>query len=154
MPEKRSIALQPLSREHHFALLLVWKIEQGLKFNIELNRITKYVKWFSDKYLIPHFEEEEKIVFPLLEIKHSLVIQARNEHEKLMNLLKNEVLSSPQLIDFATLLKDHIRFEERILFNEIQDNANKNALENLKLNATNIVFQDNLSDEFWLKKNL
>ena len=41
-PIKRSQALIQFSREHHFGLLLVWKMRQGLKENIEPIRISDY----------------------------------------------------------------------------------------------------------------
>ncbi len=42
-PQKRHIALQPLSREHHQGLLLSWKIRKGLSRKIEFDRIQNYV---------------------------------------------------------------------------------------------------------------
>lgn len=36
---KRTKALQPLSRDHHHGLLLCWKIRQGIKLNVEPERI-------------------------------------------------------------------------------------------------------------------
>lgn len=42
-PIKRHTALKPLSREHHHGLLLSWKIREGLKRNIEIPRIKKYI---------------------------------------------------------------------------------------------------------------
>jgi len=40
-PIKRNEALKPLSRDHHHGLLLCWKIRQGIKLNIEPERIKK-----------------------------------------------------------------------------------------------------------------
>lgn len=66
MPEKRDRTLIPLSREHHFALLLCWKINEGIKLGVSADRISIYVKWFCDNYLLKHFKEEEDLLFPLL----------------------------------------------------------------------------------------
>ena len=46
-------------------------------------------------------------------------------------------------------LKDHIRFEERILFNEIQDAATSQQLNLIEKNRPEEKFEDNLSDVFW-----
>jgi len=47
VPIKRSIALQPLSREHHHGLLLCWKIRTGLKKGIDIDRIKNIQIGFS-----------------------------------------------------------------------------------------------------------
>jgi hypothetical protein len=65
-PIKRSEFLKPLSREHHRGLLFCWKIRAGIKKNVEVSRIKKYADWFYQNYLVPHFEVEEKYVFPIL----------------------------------------------------------------------------------------
>ena len=62
-PIKRHSALLEFSREHHFGLLLVWKIRQGLKRDIDLIRITDYTVFLFEKDLIQHFKEEEKNLF-------------------------------------------------------------------------------------------
>ena len=53
-PIKRHSALLEFSREHHFGLLLVWKVRQGLKKDIDLIRITDYIVFFFEKDLIQH----------------------------------------------------------------------------------------------------
>ncbi len=40
-PIKRSVALKPLSREHHHGLLLSWKIREGFNRNVEIERIKR-----------------------------------------------------------------------------------------------------------------
>ena len=41
-PIRRNENLKWLSREHHFALLATWKINQGIKKGIDNDRIKKY----------------------------------------------------------------------------------------------------------------
>ena len=60
-PIKRDPAIVTFSKDHHFALLLVWKIRQGLKNEIETSRIINYATHFFDNDLIFHFEEEERV---------------------------------------------------------------------------------------------
>jgi len=46
-------------------------------------------------------------------------------------------------------LKDHIRFEERVLFNEIQSAATPLELEKIAQFHSDEKFKDNLNDVFW-----
>lgn len=130
-PIKRHIALQPLSREHHHALLLSWKIRSGLRKNVEANRIKKYCDCFFDNQLLPHFEMEENHLFPILGKEHDLVKQGVEHHRELQQLFKEQTASVENLQKIADLLDRHIRFEERILFNEIQKAASAEDLKKL-----------------------
>src|SRR5690606_32827540 len=85
-PLKRHKALQPFSREHHHGLLLSWKIRSGLSKNIELERIKTYADCFFKNQLVPHFELEEKYIFPLLDSDHELIKRALAEHRRLTRL--------------------------------------------------------------------
>ena len=53
-PIKRNKSIQSISREHHHGLLLCWKIRQGMKKNIEPQRIKVYVDWFYNEYILPN----------------------------------------------------------------------------------------------------
>jgi len=86
MPLKRHVGLQPLSREHHHGLLLCWKIRTGLKKGIEEERIKKYADWFFKHHLLPHFEAEEKYVFPILDAEDSRIKKALAQHRRLKRL--------------------------------------------------------------------
>ena len=149
MPIKRNEFLKPISREHHHGLLLCWKIRTGLKKNVAPERIKKYVDWFFEHHLLPHFEIEELYIFPILSNEHELVKKALSEHRRLARLCnsKNELLKNLNLIEEE--LESHIRFEERVLFNEIQEVANKTQLEFIKESHSENNFVDNTNDPFW-----
>jgi len=148
-PLKRTEALKSLSREHHHGLLLCWKIRQGIKQNVEPDRIKKYLDWFWISYLKPHFEIEEQYVFPILGKENKLVKQALAEHRKLKRLFVNEsdIQKSISLIEEE--LEKHIRFEERVLFKEIQVVASSEQLLQIELDSSDKIFYENLSDPFW-----
>lgn len=148
-PLKRTEALKSLSRDHHHGLLLCWKIRQGIKQNVEPDRIKKYLDWFWISYLKPHFEIEEQYVFPILGKENKLVKQALAEHRKLKRLFVNEsdIQKSISLIEEE--LEKHIRFEERVLFNEIQVVASSEQLLQIELDSSDKIFYENLSDPFW-----
>jgi iron-sulfur cluster repair protein YtfE (RIC family) len=150
MPIKRNESLVSLSREHHFGLLFCWKIRMGLRKNIEANRIRSYAEWFYSNYLIPHFLVEEKYVFPILGDENKLVRRALSDHRRLRRLFEgvNEINKNIGLIEEK--LEEHIRFEERILFNEIENAASAEALATiLNLHSSHSHTNQEWGDEFW-----
>lgn len=50
-PQKRHQAIVSFSKDHHFGLLLVWKIRQGLNKAVNPERISNYVTFFLKKTL-------------------------------------------------------------------------------------------------------
>jgi len=148
-PIRRNEALKPLSRDHHHGLLLCWKIRQGIKPNVEPERIKKYLDWFWISYLKPHFEIEEKYVFPVLGNENELVKQALAEHRKLKRLFENEDAISKAISLIEEELEKHIRFEERVLFNEIEKVASSEQLLQIEIDCSDKSFYENLSDPFW-----
>ncbi|MDO5656056.1 MAG: hemerythrin domain-containing protein [Flavobacteriaceae bacterium] len=148
-PIKRAIEMQGVSRDHHHALLLSWKINKGIEKNVEPQRIIDYVHWFRNEYLLPHFEIEEKWMFPILGNENEKVQRALNEHVTLLN----DSLSASnfhELEIFAENLKNHIRFEERDLFQDIQLAATKDELKLIEQHHNEGDFCERTQDEFWL----
>jgi iron-sulfur cluster repair protein YtfE (RIC family) len=148
-PIKRHPALQPMSREHHHGLLLCWKIREGFRKKIEPERIKRYCDWFWENQLQHHFEEEERYLFPILGQKHELVKRAVTEHQKLETLFKDWNNPEQSLHQISEELDRHIRFEERILFNEIQDQATSEQLEEIDRRHSHGKFKEDWNDEFW-----
>jgi len=117
-PIKRHKGLQNLSREHHFILLFAWKIRQGINKAVEPARIKNYIDWVHQKYLIPHIEFEKKYIVPL-SVTHREKVEEL--FESIAKLLEN---ISPDYAQFSLLeqnITEAVRFEERSLFNEIQE---------------------------------
>ena len=147
-PLKRHKALQPLSREHHHGLLLSWKIRAGFSKNIAPERIKVYADWFFKTHLIPHFEMEETHVFSILEPTNELVKKAMADHKLLKRLFEDEHIEIA-LSKIEKALDEHIRFEERILFPEIQKAATELQLLEVEKIHQETDFVDKLDDEFW-----
>ena len=147
-PLKRSLPLIPISREHHHGLLLAWKIREGIKNKISVDRIKKYTDWFWKKHLNAHFEFEEKYIFPILGNENALIKRALQEHEKLKELFSS---SKENLLSIENEISSHIRFEERILFEEIESMATATQLKLIE-SAHSEITNDDWHDEFWLKK--
>jgi hypothetical protein len=149
-PIKRSQSLTPLSREHHEGLLFVWKIRQGMKKGIEAGRIVAFCNWFWETDLKHHFQKEEKAFDKLLHTEHPMLQQMLSEHKTIKDLFSN--LSSrstyEELKFIAKAVNDHIRFEERQLFNEVEKLATPEDLRNIVEEKANSCSAE-WKDEFW-----
>lgn len=148
-PIKRNKALVPLSHDHHQGLMLCQKIKKGLKQNIAPGRIKNYTDWFWKNHLIPHFKVEEEHIFPVLGQENKLVKQALEEHQRLKDLFETEIIDQEVFTLIAGELEQHIRFEERILFNEIQKKAEPGQLAEIEKRHHKNDFCDVWEDPFW-----
>ncbi|MCG2460693.1 hemerythrin domain-containing protein [Flavobacteriaceae bacterium F89] len=148
-PIKRHKAIQPLSRDHHHSLLLSWKIRTGFSKGVAPERIKKYADWFFVNHIMPHFKMEEKYMFPILGLQNESVKRAISEHRRLTRLFNqtDEISKSLSLIEEE--LERHIRYEERVLFNEIQQAATEPQLQKVAEMHDDEKFLDNTEDEFW-----
>ena len=136
---KRHPALIPLSQDHHHGLLLA----QLLKRNApEYHGLPKdlpgkmnFAKDMFHKELDHHFGDEEEFVFPYLKGKDidldNLISVILNEHiilkEKILTLNENPNLID-QLDEIGIILSEHIRKEERDLFEKAQMILNEDEL--------------------------
>ena len=158
-PIKRSPALVQFSKDHHFALLLIWKVRQGLSFGVGSDRIANYIDYFFSNYLEEHFKEEEDLLFIHLNKTNSLRTTAEQNHESLRKLAKDisKNAHDPSLItEFVDKLEKHIRLEERELFNELQNSIEEQQLNNIakEMNKNHVTkIEENWQDEFWVKIN-
>ena len=152
-PIKRHEHLQPLSRDHHQGLLLCWKLKMGIRYKVSVPRMARYVQWFFQQHLNPHFQLEEQEVFPHLGQNHPLVLRALKEHQSIEKYATDPHSSLTTLQKLQEVLKEHIRFEERELFGAIENKASEKELaviaqahhQNTSVNAP-----DEWSDAFWL----
>ena len=121
--------LIPLSNDHHHGLALALRCRrqalgqikptgaQGLK-----ERVKEYRDFFAQN-LVPHFQAEEEILFPLIRARaagsHSLIDELLKDHEQLRKwegCLEEDKGLAKVLFDLGDLLERHIRREERELF--------------------------------------
>ena len=147
-PIKRHEAIRPYSREHHHGLLLCWKIREGLKQNVAVDRIKKYADFLWETQIEPHFKAEEKYMFPILGDAHKMIQKAKKEHIRLAELFNDNTNVLESLKAIQTELDEHIRFEERILFNKIQKVATEKELEIIDQHHE-ILNSENWDDTFW-----
>ncbi|MDP1843852.1 MAG: hemerythrin domain-containing protein [Sediminibacterium sp.] len=153
-PQKRHQAIVSFSKDHHFGLLLVWKIRQGLNKAVNPERISNYVTFFFKEDLQKHFKEEEQLLFNKLPAADVLRKQAETDHQviyKLVDAIEKKKDDTMLLNQLADELEKHIRFEERELFNHLQDNINADDLETIANrfpNNSNAI-DDKWEDIFW-----
>jgi iron-sulfur cluster repair protein YtfE (RIC family) len=141
---KRHSALIPLSQDHHKALLLAQLIKKnapeyhGLPTDI-IGKMN-FAKEIYHTELERHFKDEEEFVFPYLKGKDveldNLISEIMNEHiilkDKILSLNDNLNLID-QLDEIGNILGEHVRKEERILFEKAQtilNDAELNIIEN------------------------
>ncbi|HET9824211.1 MAG TPA: hemerythrin domain-containing protein [Chitinophagaceae bacterium] len=153
-PIKRHPAIVSFSKDHHFGLLLVWKIRQGLNKAVDPERISNYVLYFLKEDLGKHFKEEEQILFSRLPDNDPLRTQAEAAHQSIYELITtiDENKNNTSLLSqIADELESHIRFEERELFNHLQINIPGHELEKIaeRFSADNKVIDDKWEDAFW-----
>jgi iron-sulfur cluster repair protein YtfE (RIC family) len=136
---KRHPALIPLSQDHHKALLVAQLIKKnapeyhGLPKDL-LGKMN-FAKGIYHTELEHHFRDEEQIVFPYLKGKDveldNLITEILNEHiilkEKILSLNENPNLVD-QLDEIGNILSEHIRKEERVLFEKAQTILNDEEL--------------------------
>ena len=97
----------------------------------------------------PHFELEEKHVFPILGAENKLIKKALAEHRRLERLFKQTTDQEKSLGLIEEELDAHIRFEERILFVEIQKIATEDQLAIIKEIHIEEDFVKKDDDLFW-----
>jgi hemerythrin-like domain-containing protein len=155
-PIKRSVQLQPLSREHHDGLLFVWKIRQGLNNRVSMDRLKKFTAWYWRNHIKPHFFQEEKLLLPWVSETDPAAIRMKKEHDCIRELILTiDREPEPQdLTRLANLVESHIRFEEREFFGQLEASFTEDQLQELaqKLEANPVNCEVEWSDEFWVKK--
>lgn len=108
-----------------------------------------YADWFFKTHLTPHFETEETYIFPILEQDNERVKKALADHGRIRRLFAQTDNDAKTLSNIEVELDKHIRFEERILFPEIQEMATEAQLLYIEKIHTETEFIDKHDDAFW-----
>jgi hemerythrin-like domain-containing protein len=154
-PLKRNPELVNLSREHHFELLFAWKIKQGLARKVDCRIIQDYVRYFWDHNLECHLEKEEKIVVQVLSEADPMRFRVQEDHDLIRSLvtyLYGERKNIEYLLDaLQNLIKEHVRFEERVFFPYLEQVATPGqlVLMGLEMDKYQEAPTDNFQPAFW-----
>ncbi|TXI80106.1 MAG: hemerythrin domain-containing protein [Flavobacteriales bacterium] len=130
-PLERHPLLRPLSREHHEGLLLCWRIRRDLVARTDLEQVFEECRAFFHSDLLPHFAVEEEVVFPVLGSEHPHVHRAIMEHRRISRLFQQDTDPQTTLSLIEDELEAHIRFEERVLFPEVQQKATPEEMDRI-----------------------
>jgi iron-sulfur cluster repair protein YtfE (RIC family) len=122
---ERAKVLQPLSRQHKTMLMTCLLIRKGLQKNSPVQVMVNFFleSWKAD--MLPHFEQEEKILVPLLNkftAGKTYAAAILRDHELLNSAVEHlhqEAHQGRLLKAIAEQLNQHIRYEERIVFQEM-----------------------------------
>ena len=143
---KRHASLVPLSRQHHDGLVLAQRLILGRStaprapWPTDRSRQVDLLIQFFDASLGPHFDAEETYVFPAV-VEHvadgaELVGTLIREHDDMRAQIRDlrrdpETRLDERLVGFGDCLREHIRSEERVLFERIQQEMTQTQLDAL-----------------------
>lgn len=118
---KRSDALEPLSHDHHEALVFVAGLRRAHRAGDDPTPLASRAAAFWRDHLAPHFGEEEAVVLPVLQSgAPELAAQMLAEHAGIRALIGAIAAAPPAwggpLGRLAETLAAHVRFEERDAF--------------------------------------
>lgn len=116
---KRHPSLQPLSDEHHRALVLARRLRRDSEASdaAGLAALEREVRQEFETHIEPHFRVEERWLLPALEGRgeRQLVAETLEDHSRLRALVRGR-WSKDTASRLGTLLEKHVRFEERVQF--------------------------------------
>jgi hemerythrin-like domain-containing protein len=133
MSLKRHPALQPFSREHLTGLFhahqLMWLSNGRARADL-LTTVANFKKAWEDEIAL-HFAEEERL-FSDLPVTAESLGKLRREHDAIRELTTLLFLANPDdqklCLRFGQMLTDHIRWEERQFYPEIEQALSEDAL--------------------------
>lgn len=140
---KRHKSLILISHDHYHGLQLAQLIRKGApKFKNLPNDVEgkkNYVIDFYENELLHHFYLEENIIIPIVKGKDKKIdklfkeiIAEHEEIERDVESLKENINIEEKLDKLGYLLEDHIRKEERILFEKIQKTLSQEEMQKLE----------------------
>lgn len=129
---KRHPVLQPLSDDHHRALILARRLRGTAAEDtpIDLEGLASEVRRTYEADLEPHFAVEEEALLPALRDVglQALVDRTLADHARIRALIAN-VWTDATVRELGALLERHVRFEERELFPEAEQALAADVLE-------------------------
>ena len=148
-PLKRYPALQPLSRQHHKVLQCCFKVRKGIASKVEADRVLNYVRYFWNDFYTRHTRLQQDALQRVLTPEAQRSFTAKED--QLVVLYHALKPANENLRDFEQALYNQVRWEERVLFEAIQEQFTPSALDQL------ITMEHDLKDwcelyddQFWL----
>lgn len=128
---KRDIRLQGLSSDHHHALVFARKLEQRVAANSVDAALVLEMATRFEHTLLPHFQVEEELLVPALVTfgEDSLAQRILDEHRRLHDAVAANGGDYSKVGEFAALLAEHVRFEEREVFPICEERMSSEVLD-------------------------
>jgi hemerythrin-like domain-containing protein len=130
---KRRAELHGLSDDHHTALIVALRCRRAAaqQGNLSLDEAWGQAQRLAHDQLRAHFLVEENLLLPaLVELgEQAMAARIAEEHRSLERLLEISDPGDAHVAEFAELLDDHIRFEERVVFEQTQDRLPQEVLD-------------------------
>jgi hypothetical protein len=136
-PVKRHVALQPLSREHHVALVAAQRLRRATGGDAVAARDAFLAFWHE--HGAHHFRVEEEVLLPAFadhgDPEEACVVRMLVDHVRIraqaQRLEREPAPSTDSLHALGTALERHVRLEEREVFGLIEATLPPDAAEAL-----------------------
>ncbi|HET7568220.1 MAG TPA: hemerythrin domain-containing protein [Gaiellaceae bacterium] len=132
---KRHPALVPLSHDHHHTLVRARELREAAAGGEEERRTAaeRFRAHFAF-HVVRHFREEEELVFPLLPLQPSELDLVLAQHQRIRALARAlREPSADTCAELGSLLEEHVRLEERVVFELVQEHVPEAELAALRL---------------------
>ena len=118
---KRHPLLHGLSDDHHTALVVAQRCKRAEASG--LAALWEAVRSSFASLFEPHFAIEETHLLPALEAlgEAELARRIRDDHARLRRLATTPDPTTADVRELGRALDDHVRFEERVVFEQTQD---------------------------------
>ena len=129
---KRSPALVTLGHDHHRALEAALRLRRATDESLG-DALDHFREFWSDHAERRHFEIEEEVLLPALAGDEQWDVMAervRAEHQEIRARAEN-VATADEARALGALLNDHVRFEERELFELLESRLDAAELDRL-----------------------
>jgi hypothetical protein len=132
---KRHPALQPLSDDHHGALVLARRLRRSSPrlTASDVASLAGETRRQLEEELEPHFRVEEEHLLSVLEAHDAANLAARTaaDHARLRSLIRG-AWEPATAGEIGTLLERHVRFEEREMFPKLESILGDAELERIR----------------------
>ena len=105
----------PLYQEHTAGLQFTEHLRKAVQRGVPVAKIKQYSIWFWQHHIKPHFFQEEHFLLPFLEPDEASVVHLCHDHREIRDSISKMIshVSPGDFLMLATLLEEHIRFEEQ-----------------------------------------
>ncbi|SIS54954.1 hemerythrin domain-containing protein [Alicyclobacillus vulcanalis] len=124
MRRRRHESLQPLTRHHHYALVVAMHL---VRREQPASALAAELRHFWENGGQAHFREEEEILLPAYAKYGSLerpeIVQMLVEHVKIRSLVSRALEDGDESVfeELGALLRAHVQLEEQTVFPLIED---------------------------------